>query len=125
MAVEHITIRKKKYPIKIGYFVMKTIKQETKADSLKQAFEDARDNENLEVFESILFAALKQGAWDEEEELDIKRDQMPLVLGNCFAEFMKKFASGKFFPKDIEDAAAEIEGVDEGKEETGELKRKK
>lgn len=123
MAVETIQIRGKKYPIKIGYFVMKTVKQETDSDSLREAFKQAQEQEQLEIFESVLFAALKQGAWDEEQELDLKREDMEMALGNCFPEFMKKFASGKFFPKDLENATAELEDLErqadqaEGKEQ--------
>lgn len=122
--VEYITVRGKKYPIRIGYYVMKKVQEET-GMPLKKALEEAR--ENHEIHETILWAALRMGAYAENEELDLKKEDMPMILDLGFMEYMKAFTSNKFFPEeDLAEAQKKLESRqgNAGKE-TGPKKAKK
>ena len=102
--VEFLKIGKKEYPARIGYNVMKAVKQKTGkewSEALKEGKED------LELHETILYAALQAGAYAEGQELDIKKEDIAFVLDLCFFEYMKLLSSDKFFPKEEVDA---IEG---------------
>lgn len=109
--VEWITIFGKKYPIRIGYYVMKRVKEKT-GKNLQDAFEQAKDD--IEIHEVILYAALKMGAFAERQELDLKEEDMPMILDMCFNEYFKAFSSDKFFPKE-EEVSGEAKG---GKKKT-------
>lgn len=96
--VEYLEIFDKQYPVRIGYYVMKKVKEETGMslmDALKEGGED-----NLDVHETILFAALQMGAFAEKQDLDLEREDMPMVLDIVFTDYMKVFTSDKFFPTD-------------------------
>lgn len=103
--VEYVTIRNKKYPIRIGYFVMKTVKEKT-GKSLQEAFAEAKDD--ITLHEIILFAALKMGAYAQDEELDLKEEDMPMILDMCFNDYLKAFKSDKFHPSKEEMGEDEI-----------------
>lgn len=94
--VEYVEVFGKKYPIRIGYYVMKVVKDKT-GKSLQDAFKEAK--ENLQLHETILYAALKMGAYAENEELDLKEEDMPMILDLVFTDYMNAFSSPKFFPK--------------------------
>jgi|SRR5690625_2629374 len=96
--VEYLEIKGKKYPVRIGYYVMKAVKAESDM-SLGDALQKA--DENPEVHEIILWAALKQGAWAEDTELDLKREDIPMLLDLVFYDYLELYASEKFFPKDL------------------------
>lgn len=123
--VEYVDIFDKKYPIRIGYLVMKRVKEET-GKSLGQALQQAKDDPT--IHETILFAALQMGAFAERQELDLKEEDMPMVLDLCFSQYVKAFTSDKFFPKealsDVEDKVAEL-GKAEGKKEAPKTPKKK
>lgn len=114
--VETVKIRGKEYPIKVGYYVMKKVKERTGGLSLREAIKKAQESEDTEIYETLLYAALKQGAWEEDKELDLKEDEMEMALGSCFFEFAQKMASGKFFPKqseEMEDAMGKLAEAEE------------
>ena len=98
--VEYLEIRGKKYPVRIGYYVMKKVKEET-GKSLGDAMQEAEDNPALH--EIILYAALKVGAFVEKQELDLKEEDMPFILDMVFYDYLKLFKSEKFFPKEVAD----------------------
>jgi hypothetical protein len=81
--VKYITYKNEKYPVKIGYYVLKKLKAET-GKEMDQAFAE----DDIEVFEIILYYALKQGAKYEEKEFNFKREDMEDVLDDCFPEFV-------------------------------------
>lgn len=103
--VEYLKIKGKEYPVKIGYYVMKKVKEKTGEDSLTKAIQ--KHKEDLELYETMLYAALVQGAWEEEQELDLKEEEMEMALGSCFLEFVEIVGSTKFFPKAEEGEQAE------------------
>lgn len=107
--VEYITIGKKQYPVRIGYYVMKKVQEKT-GKSLGKALQEHK--EDIELHETVLFAALKMGAYAEGTELDLKEDDMPMALDLCFSEYMKLFTSDKFFPE-VDEVGKPEEGQDQ------------
>lgn len=104
--VEYLDIFGKKYPVRIGYYVMKKVKEET-GKSFSGALEEIEETGDIELHETILFYALKMGAFAEKEELDLERDQMEMVLDACFYDYLKLFQSEKFFPPEMKELAEE------------------
>lgn len=88
--VEFITYKKKKYPIKLGYYVLKMLKADTGKN-----FEDI-GGDDFDVYETLLFYALKQGAKVQEVDFTFTKEQMVDVLDECFFEFIELIPS--FFP---------------------------
>jgi hypothetical protein len=121
--VEYITIHDKKYPVRIGYYVMKKVKEET-GESLSEIF---KTKDSLDpIHETILYAALQVGAFAEKQELDLKREDMEMILDLCFTDYMKAFSSDKFFPKeDVAELEAKMKKADKnlGKGKKGQAKR--
>lgn len=113
--VEYVKIKGKKYPVKVGYYVMKKVKELVGTESLSKALKE--NKENLELYETMLYAALKQGAYEEGEELDLKKDEMGLALGSCFLEFIEIIGSAKFYPSKKEDDKTPLNPEELGKEE--------
>ena len=103
---EQLEINGEQYPIKMGYYVMKQIKKETGMD-FEEAMKKAEEDRDLEIHETILFAALQMGHYEENGEMDIPftKEEMPMVLDMCFGEYLKKFTSGTFFPQDLQEIA--------------------
>ena len=87
--VEFISYQKKKYPIKLGYYVLKMLKAETSKN-----LEDIGGD--LEIYETLLFYALKQGAKIEGMEFKFTKEDMEQVLDECFFDFVELIP--KFFP---------------------------
>lgn len=98
--VEHLTIQDKKYPVRIGYSVMKHVKAETGL-SFSQALKQAREKEDLSIYELILYHALKMGAFAEtgKSEIPFEMEDMEMLLDLCLYDFMPLFNSEAFFPK--------------------------
>jgi len=94
MAVQYLNYNGKEYPIKLGHHSMRRFQEEHGA-----GLEDAKDN--AELYEHLVFLALKQGARRERTELDLEFDDMVDVLDECQLEFIA--AIPKFFPQDIPD----------------------
>ncbi len=89
--VEFITYKKKKYPIKLGYYTLKMLKVETGKDF------DGIKGDDFDVYETLLFYALKQGAKVTEVEFTFKKEDMEDVLDDCFFDFIELIP--KFFPQ--------------------------
>lgn len=99
--VEYIKINDKEYPVRIGYMVMRAIKAKTGL-GFSQALQKAREDEDLEIYETILYHSLKMGSFAVNGNSDIpfKEEDMPMVLDLCFYDFMKLFSSPAFFPQE-------------------------
>lgn len=110
--VEYININDKEYPVRIGYLVMREIKAKT-GMSYSQALGKARKEEDLEIYETILYNALRMGAFAVNGKTDIpfKEEDMPMLLDLCFFDFMNLMASPSFFPKE------QVEQLEEGQDE--------
>lgn len=88
--VQHITYKNEKYPFKVGYYALKMLKQDT-GKSLESLGQD-----DLEVYESLLFHSLKQGHTLENKEFKFTKEDMEQVLDECFFEFVELIPT--FFP---------------------------
>jgi hypothetical protein len=90
--VEYITYKGKKFPIRVSYYVLKHLKEETGKGL------EAIDDQDFEVYEAILFYALIAGNQYENGKMEspIKRDEMEMVLDECFFDFIALIP--KFFP---------------------------
>jgi len=97
--VEFISYQKKKYPIKLGYYVLKMLKAETGKN-----FEEI-GAQDFEIYETLLFYSLKQGAKVQEVDFTFTKDDMEQILDECFFEFVELIP--KFFP----DAKKSVPGV--------------
>lgn len=90
-------IKKVKYPVRISYYALKMFKKETGKDFEKLQ----EDTGNFEVYEPLLYHSLVAGAKAEYTTLDIKKEEMELVLDEVFMEFVDLMK--KFFPQEAED----------------------
>jgi len=106
--VEYVDIQGKKYPIRIGYYVMKKV-QEATGMSLTEALQ--KKKEDISFYETLLFAALQSGSFAEKTELDLKQEDMEFALDSCFFDFLKAFESEKFFPKGADVMMGKSEGL--------------
>lgn len=93
--VKFITYKGTKYPVRIGYFVLKMVKAET-----GKSIEDA--SEDLSIYETILFYALQKGARVTGQEFSFTKEQMEDVLEECLFEFIALIPS--FFPNIPQDS---------------------
>lgn len=115
--VEYIEINGQKYPVRIGYYVMKNVKAET-GMSLSEALRHARENEDLTVHETILYYALKMGAFAEKVDMPFEKSDMELVLDMCFYDYMTLYNSDKFFPREKIEKLEEEANKPAGKPQT-------
>lgn len=101
--VEQLEIFGKEYPVRIGYYTMKKVKEET-GKSFSDALADAEEEGEIEIHETILYYALRMGAYAETKDmdtLDIEKEEMPMVVDACFADYIELFDSEAFFPKKL------------------------
>ncbi|OQY11125.1 MAG: hypothetical protein B6I31_05495 [Desulfobacteraceae bacterium 4572_19] len=94
--VEFVTIQGKQYPVRVSYSVLKNVKAST-GKSI-----DMDSSQDYELYESILFFALKSGAKAQGIEFNWKIEQMEEVLDECFFEFINLIPL--FFPKNLKAA---------------------
>jgi hypothetical protein len=90
--IKYIEFKGEKYPIKLGYYTLKMLKAETSKD-LEEVLGDGTD---ITLFEPLLFYALEQGARYTGQEMPFKREDMEMVLDDCFFEFVGMIPD--FFP---------------------------
>lgn len=109
--VEYLEIFGEKYPVRISYYVMKKVKEET-GDEFQEAIKNIEDSGNIELHETILYHALEMGAVadggdisDVSEKFD--KDDMAMALDVCFNSYIDLFSSETFFPKKLREAAEE------------------
>jgi hypothetical protein len=92
--VKYINYKGKKHPVKIGYYVLKMLKAET-GKEITDVFQEG--NTNLEIYEPLLFYALKKGAKDTDQEFAFKMEDMEDVLDDCLFDFIAMLPD--FFPQ--------------------------
>lgn len=105
--VEYLEVFGKKYPVRIGYYVMKKVKEETGV-SFQDALTQAEEDGDVEIHEVILWYALRMGAYAEHKDMDqvdLEREEIPMILDACFYEYLELFASDKFFPAKMKEMA--------------------
>jgi hypothetical protein len=87
--VQHITINEKEWPIRIGYYVMKRLKEDT-----GKGFGDLEND--ISLYEHILLYSLQIGCKTMRIECPFKMEDMEEALEDCYFEFMEKIPL--FFP---------------------------
>jgi hypothetical protein len=92
MSVEHVTYKKKRLPVKLGYYALKMLQKE-KGASMEQIQED------IALYEPLLFYSLERGHKIQKKELTLTMEDMEDVLEECFFEFIGLIPN--FFP-DVE-----------------------
>jgi len=78
--VKYINYDGKKYPVKIGYRVLKNLQ--------KDGIELDHAKDDLSVYESLLYYALQAGAKAGGEECSLQKEDMEDVLDEVFFEFV-------------------------------------
>ena len=113
MAVEYITYKEEKHPVEVGYYALKHMQIYTKGKGVAHLQED------LSLYEPLLYYSLKMGAIAEGIKFDWKMNQMEFVLEQClFKEFSAIVARAFTEDEDLE----KTEEVKEPAETTSEKK---
>lgn len=84
--VQYITYKNEKYPIKIGYKVLKQLKAENV--ELEKAM-GQNGQIDYEIFEPVLFYSLQQGHHYMDIPMPFKREEMEDLLDDCLFEFIE------------------------------------
>jgi hypothetical protein len=90
MEFAHITYKNNQHPIRISYAAMKHFSANT-----KKSIDDLGGDMNL--YEELLWQALRSGAKYCDADLELKREEMEDVLDHCFFDFVELIPG--FFPK--------------------------
>jgi len=93
--VKYIEYQEKKYPVRISYYAMKMFQKDTGRN-----ISDLSESEDIfteGLYEKLLYYALVAGARVEQTELELKEEQMEMVLDECFMEFINLIPA--FFPE--------------------------
>jgi len=104
--VQYLQYYDKKYPIKLGHYSLRLFQQEHNA-SLAEAQED------MVLFQHLLFLALKQGARVEKQDLDLVLDDMVDMLDECMIDFAMTipqfFPSKEDIPEELKEELAKLQ----------------
>lgn len=79
--VKYISINNKKYPVRVGYSALVQCKEKH-----GKSFE-AMGSDDLEMFETVLWASLVSGSKQTGEELDLDKADIQFYLDDCLLEF--------------------------------------
>jgi hypothetical protein len=88
-----ITIKGKKYPVKLGYNAEKHLQMEHGIDIYGLAG-------NIAGFETMFFYGIESGCRETGQEFDIKREDVPYILDDVDKEFAQIFKEFYFNPSD-------------------------
>lgn len=92
MSVEHVSYNGKRLPVKLGYYALKML-QKDHGISMENM------DGSLEMYEPLLYYALKQGFKIEKKEFKFEMEDMVDILDDCFFEFAALIP--KFFPEEL------------------------
>ena len=109
--VEFITYKKKKYPIRISYYVLMMAQKESGVDI------DELDKD-FEAQQHILWYSLQAGHKMADQELELNREDMLWILDACYLDFQRAMYQ---FAKSLVDVQTE---AFKQQEEKGEPKKK-
>jgi hypothetical protein len=93
---EIIKYNEKEYPVKLGYYALKHTSRELKEKGGQEVTMESIFQQDIEVYEPLLYYSLLMGAHLEKQVLDIKREEMDFVLDACMFDFIALLP--KFFP---------------------------
>ena len=115
MAVEYVTIKGKKHPVKLGYNAFKKLQKQHDISI------DEISSLHWEYYEPALFYALEQGALLEGKEFKFTMEDMESVLEECLWEFVGVMP--RFFP-DVEELTKSLAATGK-KPPTGQTRKAK
>ena len=87
--VEYITYKGDKYPVRISYYALKKVKEET-----GKALENIEDD--ITLLEPLLFYSLEAGHKAANKNFTVRREEVEFMLDECWIEFVESIK--KFFP---------------------------
>jgi hypothetical protein len=87
--VEYINYKEDKYPIRISYFAIKKVKEET-----GKALEDIEND--ITILEPLLYYSMEAGHKAESKNFTVKREDVEFMLDECWLDFISLIK--KFFP---------------------------
>jgi len=88
--VDYVSIKGKDYPVRIDYFALTRVKKDMKGVTQ----EDIKNNP-FEYVEALLYYALVAGCKKENQEMDIKKEDIPFLIdedSNIIMTFNKIFS---------------------------------
>lgn len=88
--IEYLDYKGNKLPFRVSYYALKHYQLETGKDI-------SEIGEDMGNFEILLFYALEAGYKATEKPMPYKRDDMEVILDECFMDFSTKMRG--FFPK--------------------------
>lgn len=93
--IEFITYKEKQLPIRVSYYALKMTSKEAKEQNKTEKMMELEDilKGEIEIFEPLLFFSLEAGHRAQGKLLEIKREEIPWVLDECYMEFAKKIPS--------------------------------
>ena len=111
--VEYISYKKKQWPVRISYSVIKRIQAANNGKDIASLLKGG----SVAMFETILYYGLLSGCKAEETECPFKEEDMEDILDECFKEFTEIIP--KFFPsKESSKVTVTGEEVANGKKES-------
>ena len=81
--VKYITYQDKKYPVRVSFLAL----QKTQDEIGSEIF--TGDNFNLKALIPLLYYSLDAGHHMERKIFEVKRDEIPYMLDECFKEFVQ------------------------------------
>jgi len=120
--VEYIEYKKKKYPVRVSYFALKKVREETGEDftkAIQSAQEDGGVNFDMSIYESMLYYALIAGAEATDTKMELKKEKMEFVLDECFIDFINLMQ--KFFPQEMIDGKKIAPGKNRQQKRSGKI----
>lgn len=92
--VEYVTYNGEQLPICVSYIALKRLRKELNID-----ITNASQIDEFEVMEPILFYGLEDGFRQMKKEFPFKREEMEIVLNDCWIEFQALLPT--FFPEEM------------------------
>ena len=80
MSVKYIEFNEKKYPVKLGVFSLQEMQE-------REGIDLSEMETNISLYKPVLFLALQLGARIKREPLELKEEDMDIVLDECMVEF--------------------------------------
>lgn len=109
--VQKIKFNGKQHPITISYYALK----HTAGETGKKLTDLGNLSDDPETYESLLYHGLRAGANIENEEFNYRREDMEMILDQCFFEFIDVIK--KAFPSKENEVAVESGDKKKGKPE--------
>lgn len=108
MAVEYLKYKGEDLPVQVGYYALKHMQKHTKGKSVSDLQED------LSLYEVLLYYALKIGAIEEGIEFKWKMEDMEFICEHCLFDQFIPIVGGAFTDGTDEDESGKKKEVGSG-----------